>query len=455
MDLEKYIETFLNENTGAATGCTEPIAVAYATSLAYNAINNSNGSGKLDIDKFESIEIETDRDVYKNALAVNIPNTNGHKGMGIASAMGLFANPDDKLNLLNSLTEEEINNAYEILNSNKVIIKEVVDNDEKSSLDIKVKVKYKGIIGEARIQKNHTNVTEIKLNDKIIFENNNGNLKIKSSQIDYKALNLKFILDKVDSIPMDSRILDLAYEGIKMNQEIADAGLATNTNFGITLGKNLQNEYETQGTSVVELLKGKTKSQALNMVEIIAAAAGDARMGGANYPVMSTSGSGNQSITALLPIMVVGEIYNKSKAEQSKAALVSHMVTRYVTEHSGYLSGLCGCAIKAGIGVTAGIAYMMAEENKEEIVNNAINYLASDITGIICDGAKDGCATKLSTAARQATRSAKMALSGSKIEADNGIIYQSADDTIKGIGQISAAMVSTDQKIVYLMQNKK
>lgn len=456
MELEELINDFLIENTGPATGCTEPIAVAYATSLAYNQLikNNDSKTKNFDLSKLESIEIEVDRDVYKNAFSVCIPNTNGLKGMDVASALGIFSNPDQDLNLLNSLDEEKISKAYEVLEQNKINVKKVVDKKDKSSLDIKVKVHYENNFAEARIEKEHTNVTEIKVNGDFIYSRQKKN-DVKKKLFDYSVLSIKNIIEIVDSISLDSSILNKVYLGIDMIKDIANQGLSKEQNFELNVGKGLQKIYGIEGSDVEKLLANITKNEVLDLVEIISAAAGDARMGGANYPIMSTAGSGNQGITALTPIYVVGEVYGISKKEQAKAALVSHMVTRYVTEYSGYLSALCGCAIKAGIGSAAGVAYMLSKNNKEKDVSNAINYVVSDITGIICDGAKAGCANKLSTASRQATRSALLALDQNIIPSDNGIVYSDANKTIKAIGEISKSMVTTDLSIIYLMQNKK
>jgi len=127
-------------------------------------------------------------------------------------------------------------------------------------------------------------------------------------------------------------------------------------------------------------------------------------------------------------------------------------VTKYVSNHSGYLSAICGCAIKAGIGAAAGLAYLLGGDTKH--INNAINIMAANITGMICDGAKEGCALKLSTAAGTATESALMAISGMEVPPSNGIINQKAEITIQNIGKIAKAMVPTDIEIVEIMQNK-
>jgi L-cysteine desulfidase len=230
------------------------------------------------------------------------------------------------------------------------------------------------------------------------------------------------------------------YKGVLMNKAIAEEGLRGD--YGLGLGKKLLAMRE----------KGIISDSVLTDVRIMAAAAGDARMGGANMPVMSTCGSGNQGITALIPPLVVSERFELNKDRLIESAMLSHLVTKLVSDNSGYLSAMCGCSIKAGIGATAAVTYLMGGDI--ERINNAINITTANITGTICDGAKEGCSLKLSTAAGTATESAFMALEGMVVPSDNGIVFEKAEDTIKGIGKISKAMVATDGAIVGIMQEK-
>jgi L-cysteine desulfidase len=190
----------------------------------------------------------------------------------------------------------------------------------------------------------------------------------------------------------------------------------------------------------------------LSEVKIRTAAAGDARMGGSKLPVMTTSGSGNQGILALMPVAVIGERHGIDKRRICEAAMLSHLVTCFAASESGDLSAICGCSIKAGFGAAAGAAYILGGGINE--INNSINILAANITGMICDGAKESCALKLLTAAGAATESAFMAMSGMKVSPDNGIIFAGAEETIKAIGEISLSMVPTDIEIVKIMQDK-
>lgn len=444
------VKTFLAENVMPATGCTEPIAVAYATSLAYSALfgiipnQDSQQASVLNIPNLEDvveISITTDRDVFKNALAISIPGTSGQKGITIASAMGLFCDPYKGLNLFENVSGDTLKKANDLLASNKIVINKVEDTSDESDLDIKVKLTYlvdsKNLTYSiVRLQGQHDNITKINVDGKDMFTKDYS--KGESVKSEFPG-TLKELVSIADNLTNEE--IKLAYEGITMNLAISSEG--SKNDYGLNLGKTIKKLTETGVLS---------KNSLVQKVKATAAHAGDARMGGANMPVMSTSGSGNQGITALIPIAVVGKYQGISEKTMAKAAMLSHLVTKYVSNHSGYLSGICGCAIKAGIGATAGVAYMISGDIK--VINNAINIMAANITGMICDGAKEGCALKLSTAAGTATESAFMAKAGMYVPGDNGIIYSNAEDTMIAIGKITQSMVPTDVKIVEIMQDK-
>jgi len=442
---------FLKNNVRPATGCTEPVAVAYATSLAYGILSGAVQAQEQGIsftgeylvpqgERVESILIKTDRDVFKNALAVSIPGTNGQKGMLIASAMGLYCDPSQGLNLFSGVTSETVAKANQLLQQNKVGIDKVTDADSKATLDIEVTLRYipNGHPQEVyvRLREDHDRVEEIRLD---------GQTRYKALPLEKSATrsqqfptSLEEMLDVVRNLTGEER--KEVYRGIQMNLDIADAG--SKNVYGLGHGASLQKLLE----------EGVLSDNLITRVRIAAACAGDARMGGANISVMSTAGSGNQGITALIPVAITGEYFHKPIDTICEAAMLSHLVTKYTALQSGHLSALCGCAIKAGVGAAAGVTYLLGG-NLEQI-NAAINIMSANITGMICDGAKEGCALKLSTAAGTATESALMALSGVRVPTDNGIIYQHSEDTLKGIGKISASMVSTDLTVVELMQNK-
>jgi len=444
------VPQFLESNIKSVTGCTEPIAVGYATSLAYSALlGNIKSSGDAfsfngeasepDDHSLERITIKTDRDVFKNAIAVLIPGTHGQRGMSIASAMGLYCNPEKGLGIFNGVTEDVVAKANKILKSEKVIVEKVTDDADKANIDIQVNLLYRingdTSFGHVRIKGAHDNVTLIQVDRNTIYEDSNSRPSIREEVF---PKTLEEMLEIVQNMNPESK--GSVYDGMTMNLEMAENGMRTD--YGLRVGRALQSLVD-QGVISYDLV---------TEVRIKAAAAGDARMGGANMPVTTSAGSGNQGITALVPILVVGQRNRVNKGKISEAGMLSHLVTKYVSNHSGYLSAICGCAIKAGIGAAAGLAYLLGGDTKH--INNAINIMAANITGMICDGAKEGCALKLSTAAGTATESALMAISGMEVPPSNGIINQKAEITIQNIGKIAKAMAPTDIEIVEIMQNK-
>lgn len=451
MDL-KNLDGFLEENVKPATGCTEPVAVAYATSLAYHSLQSNqqkwaeNQSIRFDaevplpkIENLESIMIKTDRDVYKNALAVSIPGTNGEKGMKIASAIGLYCHPKDGLNLFHGLDIDTVKKGRKILQDRKVNLEDITDDGSRAELDIGVSMVYR-VDGKSkrsyvRLHQTHDHIARIEIDGILLYD---SPCKTSSERKEKEKITIKNLVESVKNMTLSQK--DKVYQGILMNEEIAKEGL--NGNYGLQSGKSLSS-MEDYGIKSEDLI---------SQIKIYAASAGDARMGGASHPVMSTAGSGNQGITALIPIAVTGRHYGIPKEKISEAAMLSHLVTKYAKEESGHLSAICGCAIKAGVGAAAGITYLL-DGNLEQI-NSAINIMASNITGMICDGAKESCALKLSTAAGTAAESAFMALGGMKIPSDNGIIYDDAADTIRAIGRVSYSMIETDLEIVRIMQEK-
>jgi L-cysteine desulfidase len=447
------IQDFLKKNVKPATGCTEIIAVGYATSLAYFALFNKTINIKDEIPVFPSpaeefklnqlktITVKTDRDVYKNAFAVSIPGTNSKKGIAMATAIGFYCNPRNKLNLFGDLSENIVRIAKKIINSGKIQIDYLKNQRKKLHLDIRVSLEYimdNNILRSSyvRLQDEHDNITTIKRDGKILYE---GSRRLETVERETFPKEIEELIEIIKT--MSIREKEMVFNGIKMNSKIAEEGLKGN--YGQAVGQTLR--------KIAKI--NKTDHSLIMNVRIMSAAAADARMGGCDLPVMSTSGSGNQGITALVPIAIIGDLKKSPYQKICEAALLSHLITKMTHLFSTHLSALCGCAIKAGIGATAGITYLL--NGSLEQIHNAINLLAANITGIICDGAKAGCALKLSTAAGVATESALMALEDVTIPSDNGIICQKAEDTIKAIGRISDSMVETDYTIIDIMRQKE
>jgi L-cysteine desulfidase len=394
--------------------------------------------------RIRSIRIATDRDVYKNAVNVIVPGTNGQKGLPIAGAAGVFLDPRCGLDIFSGMTPS-IRAESEVLALSGRVVAEVNPAlpDERSPdilVDVTVRMGKSDDSGEERtatvhIAGRHDTIVSISVDGQIVYE-----MPADPGEGSGETLpeSIGELIATADT--MGPEEIDLVYRGITMNMELAKAG--EYRVYGLGLGRNMKKMLAPQTGSI----------SLIDRVRITAAAAGDARMGGAPFPVMSTSGSGNQGITALIPIAVVGAACSFTKDEVSRAALISHLFTKKADRFTGHLSALCGCSIKAGIGATAGVTYLLGGKEKE--IATAIKLMVANITGTICDGAKPGCSLKISTATGLATECAFLAVGGMEIPACNGIVQESGEDTIRVLEKIFHAMVPVDDEIVKILNEK-
>ena len=441
---------FLNNNVVAATGCTEPIAVAYAVSLAYHAlfqdqitidVNNNFKFSKevpsIKLDNLKMIKIEVDQNVYKNAYNAIIPGTDGLKGIEVAAALALYLNPKDKLNIFNNIEKPNLERIEKILNDNIIKVSYIEESAYKNLLKIYVTLQYthqeKLRTSKVKVHEKHDNVVEINVDGKNLYDNSKDHIDAQRNQL---SLNLKKILNSVEIA--NGSILEEVNKGILMNLKIADEGLKNQ--YGLNIAKGLKLLFDEEGCSFSIISEIRTK----------VAAAGDARMGGSNLPVMTSSGSGNMGITAIIPVVIMGKRKDIPISRIQRAVLLSHIITSIADNYHGHLSLLCGAAIKAGFGVAAAIAYLLNGSYSQ--IHNAINLMAANNVGFLCDGAKPGCALKVSTAAGIATECALMALENNTINSDNGIIFENPDDTLKGIGNVCQAMDPLNKKIIKLLE---
>ena len=482
LDISKLFELEIKP----ALGCTEPVAIAYATSLAYNAIVGKVPvwlKGKIPIKyvtdarqediEIDRIEISLSRGIFKNALAVGIPRSNGRKGIPIAAAMGIFCFPEaegQEMALFKTLKPGGLESAEILAQRVKIKLIDGWQENENIQLKAMVKARHKQLpervlTGTAKIEKTHSNVTSIDVHDsleqvaKIPFE--------RKSQIErenpdvkdrLKKMTIHEMVAELESLPKD--VIEKMIEMIEMNVAISKEGLKEAKGLAI-------------GTTLRDLVnEGYLGNDLITSAQIMVASAADARMGGFDYPVMSCAGSGNQGIAASLPIIAVAQKngYNVkellakrqmgqlSKDEQRKlnqlvkALALSSIITCYITYHTKYLSALCGCVIKAGLGATAGIAYLLSESDDK--VEMAIQNMAGNITGLICDGGKGGCSLKLTTSASVAIQSALLAMRGVQIPSGNGIIAEKTEGTIRNIGKICQTLIATDTEITRIMADK-
>jgi len=410
------------------SGCTEPGAVALATAHA---------SGYLS-DPINQIIVHVNPNIFKNGVAVGIPGTD-QTGLHIAAALGAIKrHPEKQLMVLENVTDEDLQAAKNLVKQNIVQIE--VDSTI-STLWIKAQVKAGDNLCEAIIRDRHTNVVNITLNGKNVFSKESLSESTTNFRAVLSAENTKIddIIKVVEEIPYTD--MSFLLDGVEMNLHAANTGLDKKSGLGI-------------GAMFSEMVKnGVLSNDIVSNARILTAAATDARMAGENIQVMSSAGSGNHGITVTLPVYAAAKNLGSSEEQLIRAIALSHLITIYVKIHTGSLSALCGCAVAAATGAASAITWLMG--GKEPNVAAAIKLVIANLTGMICDGGKVGCALKLATAASCAVESALLAQGNVVVPATNGILAETPEDTIANLGMVSnPGMLTTDKIILDLMLNK-
>ena len=411
-----------------ALGCTEPTAVAYAAALAAAELSGNP----------ESVNIVVDPGVFKNGFAVTVPNTCGERGNLIAGALGaLLRRPDLKMEILQGADSETLESAREMVREKRV---EVSFDAAKTALYIDVTVRSGEDVCRAVLEGGHTNLVLLRKNGTTLFAKDSGQ-GVKNSP-SYRerlsAMSFAGMLDLLNSL--DQEDLDYLQSGVAMNLTIAEAGM----------------ELKKVGYYMADLVsKGLLVDDVLSSSKILTASASDAWMSGLSYPVMSSGGSGNQGIIAILVPYNVGRRFGIDPKTITKSIALSHLIIGYIKSYTGDLSPICGCAIAAGVGAAAAIVYQQAGKDLDKI-NLAVNTLISDLGGMLCDGAKGGCALKVASSTDSAIRAAYMALNGHGISEEEGFVGRSAEETIRNLSKISELGMSlVDATMLQIMQAKK
>lgn len=413
---KSYIN-ILKEELLPAMGCTEPISVAYAAALARETL------GKVP----DKVEISVSGNILKNVKSVIVPNTGGLKGVAAAAAAGIIAgNADKKLQVLEGISDSDRNEISVYLKSCNFTVSHAQTG---CIFDIGVKVFAGGESAFVRIEGHHTNVVEICKNDEKIRCCNEIHTDCKLT--DRSVLNVKDIIDFADSVDI-ADIDELISRQIDYNSAIAAEGLKND--YGARVGKILLSAF---GDNVHIRAKAT------------AAAGSDARMNGCSLPVVIVSGSGNQGMTASLPVVVYAKHLGVTREKMLRAVALSDLITVHLKTGIGRLSAYCG-AVSAGAGAGAGISYLYGG-CYDEISNTLVNALAID-SGLICDGAKSSCAAKIASAVDAGLTGMEMIRKGSCFHGGDGILESGVEKTIDNVGDLARiGMKETDEEIIRLM----
>ncbi len=416
--IEKELLNILKDEMKPSVGCTEPAAVALASSKAYQAVG-----GEL-----TGISITTDPALFKTSRTCVVPGTNV-TGYILTAVLGiLVGEPSLELEVLKHVDEKSVAKAKSWL---KKGIVEVAMKEGEVGIYVEAVVRTSKGVGRAVIRDTHTNIVLVEANGKVIYKKKKGSKEEKHFSI--TSLKVTDLIRFVEEIPFAD--IKFVLDAAKMNKELAQEGL--NGRFGMGVGANM-----------LSLLgENKIADDPITSAQILVASATDARFGGATKPAMSIAGSGSHGITATLPVAVMAERMGIGKERLARAITLSLLLTIYIKTYSGRLSAFCGCAVTAAVGASAGAVYLLG--GGDEQVGYAIKNMAADVTGIICDGGNFSCALKTSTGAGAAVRAALLALKGVVIPDDIGIVGRGAEETIKNMGRISfPGMVETDKVIL-------
>ena len=421
--IEKVLK-ILEEEIVAAEGCTEPIALSYAAAKAKRILGTIPNK----------VDIFLSGNIIKNVKSVTIPNSDGMVGIEAAIAMGLIAGDDRKeLMVISDVTSEQLTEVKEFL-AKDIIKTHVHPGDIKLYIRLEILNDKDNVVLE--IKHTHTNVTQILKNGKVLLSQVCNDGDFNSSLTDRKVLSVKFIYDLAKTIDIDL-IKPIFQKVVNYNSAIAEEGLKGK--YGVNIGKMILDNIE----------KGIYGNDVRNKAASYASAGSDARMSGCALPVMTTSGSGNQGMTASLPIIKFAAEKNLSGEELIRGLFVSHLITIHVKTNVGRLSAYCG-AICAAAGVAASLTYLHG--GSYEMVCAAITNILGNLSGVICDGAKASCAMKISSGIYSAFDATMLALNKDVLKSGDGIVGVDIEETIRNVGELAqSGMKGTDETILDIM----
>ncbi len=401
-----------------ALGCTEPIAIAYASAKAVQVLGEFP----------DTIEMNCSGNIIKNVKGVTVPNSGGMKGIDVAAILGAVGgNADKALEVLEGITPEHIARTKELL-AKKICSCSLVEGV--ANLYITAKAAKGDHFAEVTIINHHTNITKIVKDGQVLLDLP-VEAEAEDAGIDKSRLTVKDILEFANEVRFED-IEEVIGRQVKMNSAIAQEGL--DNNYGAQIGKTLMHVWG----------KGVTTRACAR-----AAAGSDARMGGCSMPVVINSGSGNQGMTVSLPVIAYAEEWEVSRDKMYRSLVVSNLIAIHQKFYIGSLSAYCG-AVSAACGAGAGITYMYGG-SYQQVSLTIINTLGN-IGGIVCDGAKPSCAAKIASSIDAALMAFHLSIQNKSFLPGEGIIKGDVEETIKSMGYIGrVGMRSTDTEILNVM----
>lgn len=420
----EHFIAIIKKEVQPALGCTEPTSIAYAAAHAARLL------GK----KPEKITVAVSDNLYKNAMGVFVPGT-GQVGLPIAAAVGaLGGDPDAGLEVLAPITTAHVKEAMDMIEEGRVMIEKA---DSPDAVFCCATVYAGDESAQVTVQGEHTGIVEKRKNGEVVFkkESSISTDSEGQSSVEGEPISLKAIYDFALNAPFE----DIAFilQARDINMALADEGLARQ--YGLELGRTIKEQIDA----------GILSADLVNNMAAYTAAASDARMGGATLPAMSNYGSGNQGITATIPVVKMAEFVKADDERLARALILSHLGAIYIKSHYPSLSAFCGNTATSSA-VAMALVYLNSGTFEQACM--AINNVISDTSGMVCDGAKSTCAMKVHTAAQSAYKGCFLALAGHGV-AGQGIVSADVEKTIDNLGaMITQGMHKTDEKIIEIMR---
>lgn len=426
-NIREQIIALINREVVPAVGCTEPAAVSLAVARATELL------GILP----EKISLSLSGNIIKNAMGVGIPGT-GMIGLPIAVALGaLIGKSEYGLEVLRDVCPEAVEKGKKYISEGRISVS--LCKDAPSNLHIDVTVEGEGHTARTIISRAHTNFILLQKDCETLFKEETP--EAGESAAANTEEDIKLTLKDVHEFATETPVEEIRFILKARDLNLAAAECALNGDYGHSLGSTIR----IHGTG----LFGDTPVE--HMISLTSAAC-DARMGGAPIPVMSNSGSGNQGITATMPVVSYARDINATEEQTIRALVMSHLTSIYIKQSLGRLSALCGCVV-ASTGASAGIVYLMGGNFSN--ICAAVKNMVANLTGMICDGAKPSCSMKISSGVSTALMSAMLAMNGKCVSSAEGIVDEDVDKTVCNLTSIGRdAMKATDLHVLHIMTCK-
>ena len=427
--LKAACSRILKKELVAAMGCTEPIAIAYAAAKCREVLGTVP----------DSCHVRCSGNIVKNVMGVTVPNSGGLKGIDVAATLGVLGGDADRdLEVLQSVTQAHIDQAKQLLEKGfcTCALEQGVEN-----LYIHIRLRAGAEEAVVEIRNYHKNITRIEKNGEVLFQQESTCTEIAVKDDPDKALlNIADILAFAQEA--DGEILALMEHQLRYNLAIAREGMERS--YGAQVGRTL-----------LRGIKKLTPDTARAAAKAYAAAGSDARMNGCAMPVVINSGSGNQGLTASLPVKIYADAYGIGKDRMLRSLVVSNLIAIHQKQYIGSLSAYCG-AVSAACGAGAAIAYLLGEklpaaELYRQVADTITNTIGT-VGGMVCDGAKSSCAAKIATAVDCAITAYELSRFGNVFQPGEGLVMESVEDTIESVGRMGReGMHATDIEILQIM----